>query len=35
MKELAESIESERITGDLLGKGEEDEINKLVEKWRK
>jgi hypothetical protein len=35
MKELAESVESKGIIGELQGIGEEDEVNDLVERWRK
>jgi hypothetical protein len=35
MKKLAESIESRGIIGELQGNGKEDEVNSLVERWRK
>jgi hypothetical protein len=34
MKELAESVESKGIIGELQGNGEEDEVKNLVERWR-
>jgi hypothetical protein len=35
MKELAENVESRGIIGELQGSGKEDEVNSLVERWRK
>lgn len=34
MKELAESVESKGIIGELQGNGEEDEVKNLVKRWR-
>jgi hypothetical protein len=35
MKELAEKVEDNSTTGELLEKREEEEIQRLVERWRK
>jgi hypothetical protein len=35
VKELAEKVESKGRKGEVLGKREEDEIDRLVKRWRK